>query len=194
VTRISRDAQPRVQAGPRVAAEVQEAPPSLASPGVKCTKWVYLEPWQKAGRHRLYLFDHGGHQLGWKNLSDGRIVLTYERDQRLTRAVLAAASPYGLDLPKETVPRVPVQVPGGSFVSALTRTYTTIHIGRHWNKGQFDRMYCTAADPIEGVHDLGWVDLLTGARHPTHEVLPDDWAPADQRLRWLLERRPTIHS
>jgi hypothetical protein len=191
VTRISRRAELPLQAARPTVPEPRATPPEQSSPGVKCTKWVYLEPWQKAGRHRLYLFDGGGHQLGWKNLSDGRIALTFERDQRLSRAVLAAATLYGLDLPKDKVPKVPVQVPGGSFVSALTRTYTTIHIGRHWQKGAFDRMYCTAADPIDGVHDLGWVDLLTGRLHPTHEVLPDDWAPAEQRLRWILERRPT---
>ena len=36
------------------------------------------------------------------------------------------------------------------------------------------------------------IDLLTGALHPTHELLPKDWAPAELRLQWMRDRRPTI--
>jgi len=155
-----------------------------------CAKWLYVEPWSKAGRRRLYLTDSNGEELGWKNLADGTITLTYERGQRLSRAVLVAASGQGLNLPKENVPKVPVDLPGGSFVSALTRTYMTLHIGRRWRRRQLDRMYCTAADPTDGVYDLGWVDLVTGELHPSHVTLPKHWSPAEQRLRWMLDRRP----
>jgi hypothetical protein len=157
---------------------------------LKCTKWLYLEPWSKAGRRRVYLTDSTGEELGWKNLADGAITLTYERGQRLSRAVLGAASARGLNLPMEKVPKVPVELPGGSFVSALTRTYMTIHIGRRWRRRQLDRMYCTAADPTNGVFDLGWVDLATGEVHPSHVTLPKHWSPAEQRLRWMRDRRP----
>ena len=168
-----------------------DAVPDPTAGFLRCSRWLYLEPWRKSGRSRLYLTDDAGEELGWKDLKGGSVTITYERNARLTRAVLMAANSTGLALPKDEVPKLPVQVAGGGFVSAVTRVYTTVHVGRRWRKGQLDRMYCTAADPVDGVYDLGWVDLVTGDLHPSSSTLPKHWAPAEHRLAWMLARRPT---
>ncbi|HEX6877833.1 MAG TPA: nuclease-related domain-containing protein [Nocardioidaceae bacterium] len=158
---------------------------------LRTSHWLYLEEWKKAGRRRLYLTDSNGSALGWKNVVDGTIAVTAEGDEKLTRAILTAATASGLSLPREAVPRLPVDMRGGAIVSAVTRVYKTIHIARRWRKGAADRLYCTAADPTDGVYDLGYVDLVTGSVHPSHVTLPKDWATAEQRLTWMLRRRPT---
>jgi hypothetical protein len=158
---------------------------------LRTSHWLYLEEWKKAGRRRIYLTDSDGSSLGWKNLADGAIAVTAEGQEKLTRAVLTSASASGLNLPRESVPRLPVDVRAGALVSAVTRVYKTVHIARHWRKGGADRLYCTAADPTCGVYDLGYVDLVNESVHASHVTLPKDWASAEQRLTWILQRRPT---
>jgi hypothetical protein len=158
---------------------------------LRYSHWLYLEEWKKAGRHRIYLTDSDGSAMGWKNLSDDAIAVTAEGQEKLTRAILTGASASELNLPRDSVPRLSVDVRAGALVSAVTRVYKTIHIARHWRKGSAERLYCTAADPTDGVYDLGYVDLVTGSVHPSHVTLPKDWASAEQRLTWILQRRPT---
>ena len=158
---------------------------------LRCSHWLYLEDWKKTGRRRIYLKDSEGSDLGWKNLTDGTIAVTSEGQEKLTRAILSGASASGLNLPREVVPRLPVDMRAGSLVSAVMRVYKTVHIARHWRKGAADRLYCTAADPTDGVYDLGYVDLVKGSVHPSHVTLPKDWASAEERLAWILQRRPT---
>ena len=133
---------------------------------LRYSHWLYLEEWKRAGRRRLYLTDSAGAALGWKNLADGVIAVTAEGQETMTRAILSGASVSGLNLPRESVPRLAVEGRAGALVSAVTRVYKTIHVARHWRKGAAERLYCTAADPTDGVYDLGYVDLLTGSVHP----------------------------
>lgn len=126
----------------------------------------YLRSWRRYGHHRLYLRANG-EELGWKDVPTGAVTLTCEGlDAPLAKAVLDSATPFGVRLPADEMPSVPVDLLG-SRVAGRSRIYVGLLIGQEWRKGEHRRLYGRLIDRAEGHFDLGYVDLRTGEARPS---------------------------
>jgi hypothetical protein len=155
-------------------------------------RFYYLRPWHQAGKHRLYLKDDHGTDLGWKDTIGGEVTLTCSADSaKLVGAVLSAASETGVRLAAESLPRVPVTLLGGQLLGRLARKYVAVLLGQEWRKGATRRLYGRLIDPVEGHFELGYVDLVTDELHPAIEGgLNKNLGTAKGYLGRLAERDP----
>lgn len=162
------------------------------APPANIDRWVQVVYLCSAGGRLLSLHDRGGRRLG-EQQRDGAVAVLAPEHDALVRAVLRAATPSGLQLLPAALPKVPVEIAGGRLMGRLGGLYKVTLIGHRWRKGRTDRLYGTFATPTEGVTPLGYVDLLTGALHPSgaEPVAKDRRAPADY-LRRLHQDLPTL--
>lgn len=173
-----------------------QSPPTPAREDVhalyqRANTYLYVQPWSRAGRHRLYINDESGQSLGYKDTLAGSIAVTEPHMDAAVRGVLAHATARDLGLRAEALPKIPIDVPGGRLLSVVTRTWVSFHIGYHWRRGTADRLYGWRADPTEGVAELGYVDLATGRIHPRlTEPLGKDLGTPERYLERLRDRYP----
>jgi hypothetical protein len=154
--------------------------------------YLYVQPWSRAGRHRLYVKDESGRSLGYKDTVAGTIAVTESDMDTAVRGVLMHATAKGLGLRADALPKVPMSMPGGRLLGVMTRTWVAFHVGYRWRRGAVDRLYGWRADPTEGVAELGFVDLTTGRTHPrTTEPLGKDLGTPERYLERLRDRFPT---
>lgn len=148
-----------------------------------------MQPWSRAGRHRLYVNDESGRSLGYKDTVFGTIAVTEPGMDAAVRGVLANATAMELGLRAEVLPRLPVDLPGGRLLGAVTRLWMTFHVGYRWRKGTAARLYGWRAGPTQGVAQLGYVDLATGRTHPKQtEPLGKDFGTPERYLERLRDR------
>lgn len=128
----------------------------------------YIRAWRNHGHHRLYLKMANGEDLGWKDVRTGAVHLTCEGgDERLVEAVLKSATPFGVKLPTDEMPRVPAELLGSRLVGRISRVYVSLLLGQEWRKGATKRLYGRLIDRAEGHFDLGYVDLSSGELRPS---------------------------
>lgn len=155
-------------------------------------RFLYLRPWIKGAHRRVYLADSDGVQLGWKDLASHALTVESEPDTAVAEAFLGAFTPHGLSLTKRQVPKLGTNLPiHWKIVSGglISMAYV---VGVRWRKGSADRLYGTYASRMDGVHDLGYVDLATGRRHPSGtEKVAKDLREPDVYLKHLHANLPT---
>jgi hypothetical protein len=180
---------------PGLVAPVVQAPPAPEDPPPatdteRYHRIYYLTDWQGHGHRRLYLKDVRGIQLGWKNAISEEVTLECSGDDRkLAGAVLAAATPTGISLSAQSLPRVPASVLGRKLLGRFARVHVSVLIGHVWRRKQ--RLYGTLVDPDASTFKLGYVDLSTGVLHPEiHGPLSKDHQSAEYYLRLLRDRQP----
>ncbi|MHB8458256.1 MAG: nuclease-related domain-containing protein, partial [Acidimicrobiales bacterium] len=158
--------------------EVEVAPDktSKTAPGIRSRLGIdfdlyfrtwYLRPWRTS---RLYLKNSGGEDLGWKDIATGTVTLSCAGDDaRLGETVLKAATLTGTPLAASDLPRVPVRALGSRLLGQVSRSYVGLLLGQEWRKGNQQRIYGHLIDRAEGHFELGYVDVSTGALHPSVE-------------------------
>ncbi|CAN5488764.1 hypothetical protein BH10ACT3_BH10ACT3_00350 [soil metagenome] len=156
----------------------------------RANRFLYLKQWKKYGKHRVYLKDEFGEELGFKDYVTGDITLTAP-DDRQAAAVLAAATPTGLQLAAGDLPKLPIDVRGGRLLGLFGRLYATVMVGSLWEAKGKRYLYCTLANPTDGVFDLGHVDMATGWVKPKIVgPVSRDRGPAERYLALLRDRSP----
>lgn len=151
----------------------------------RANTYLFVEPWARGGRQRLYVNDHHGRGLGYKDIGSGAVAVTEPGAEPVVRWLLEGASAARLDLAAAARPRVPMGMTGGRVIGLVVRQWMTFHVGFHWRRGGLDRLYGSRVDSTRGLQELGYVDLATGAPHPLGEdALGQDLSPP----RGYLER------
>lgn len=186
------DPNPPTVPAPVVATEVTPEPAPSGRSSV-AHRYFYLRPWQRYGKHHLYLRTTGGLELGWKDTKSGAV--TIETDDKdlatLSAAVLAAAQPTSIPMVAGELPKVYPDMVGGRVIGRLARLHMAVVIGHEWKKGSAHRLYGTFVAPETDAIDLGYVDLHTGARVPAIDGPVRKGRPtADAYLEALVEHRP----
>ncbi|GAA1904803.1 nuclease-related domain-containing protein [Lapillicoccus jejuensis] len=168
-----------------LAAEQVEGP---ARPGLygRANATLFVEPWTRSGRQRLYVHDDQGTALGWKDTVSGQVAVTHAPADGVVRALLEHAELGRLHLDRASLPKIPLALPGGRAMGVLGRLWTTFHVGYHWRRGGADRLYGELWGHHVGHHRLGYVDLATGAIHPVSEgPIAKDRSPAGRYLELM---------
>ncbi|MFI4971043.1 MAG: nuclease-related domain-containing protein [Hyphomicrobiales bacterium] len=160
----------------------------------KNARFFYIHQWNKSGKSRLYLRASDGSDLGWKNVHTGQVQVTCDGDDaKLVRAVLDSASPTGVTLAAENLPKIALDFPGGKFLARLGPLWAPVLIGQEWKSKGVHRLYGTLIYSGDGSYSLGYADLDTGRLHPAVDgKLGKDYAPAVKYLQLLTERRPRV--
>lgn len=155
----------------------------------RATRLMYVTPWKTAGRHRLYLKTDAGEQLGYRDVMAGTVHLEPSADHPFAHTVLAAATPTGLELDPRRIPKVKLDMPAGRLLSVMGKLWVSAVVGQVWRgKGQ-ERLYCTIANPKDGVIKLGYVDLATGwIKADTAGDVGEYLGPAERYLVQLRDR------
>lgn len=157
----------------------------------RANTYLYVQPWARAGRHRLYVSDETGLSLGYKDTVSGTIAITEPARDAVVRGILAHATATSLAIHAEALPKIPIEVRGGRLLGAMTRIWMTFHVGYRWRKASADRLYGWRADPNLGAVELGHVDLATGRTHPVHrEPLGKDLDLPEKYLARLRDHFP----
>ncbi|MGB3411815.1 MAG: nuclease-related domain-containing protein [Microthrixaceae bacterium] len=160
----------------------------------RANRFLYLNQWRKNGRHRVYLKDEHGEELGMKDLVTGEIKLSFH-DDVLAKAVLRGATAKGVALEQGDLPKLPIDIRGGRLLGLFGRIYTTAMIGSVWNGPGKRYLYGTLANPVDGVFELGHVDLKTGWAKPKSQgPVSRDRGPAERYLALLRDRHPVRSS
>jgi hypothetical protein len=155
-------------------------------------RFFYLKSWRKSGHHRLYLRSDAGADLGWKDVNSLQVELTCDGDDaKLAQAVLEFATPVGVPLPSDALPKVPIDIPGGRLIGWVTKVWMAVCIGQEWRKGSGQRLYGTLVDPMCGTFHLGYADLKTGRLTPSVQGnLSKDLGSAERYLKLIVDRQP----
>lgn len=158
----------------------------------KNTRFFYIREWNRSGKSRLYLKSSNGVDLGWKNVNTGEVQLTCEDDEaKLVQAVLAKASPTGITLSSQDVPKIVLDMPGGKLLSRLISLWALVLVGQEWSARGAHRLYGTLIVPGTGTFSLGHADLKTGELRPAVDgKLGKDLGSAEKYLQLLVERQP----
>jgi hypothetical protein len=153
--------------------------------------FLYVEPWARSGRRRLYLNDVEGETLGFKDLVTGEINVGVPEQEKVVRGVLANAHAGGLQLSRSSLPKVPIQLPGGRLMGRLGGLWSSFLVGNHWRRGAKDRLYVTHVVMDQGIFELGHIDLASGTLHPSSdEPLGKDLREPGRYLLRVAERYP----
>lgn len=152
---------------------------------------LYINEWKRSGKRRLYLKTDAGEGLGWKDVFTGEVHLEPSTDHPFAHLVLSAATPSSLVLNKKDVPKVAVEMPAGKLLGRLGKLWVTAVVGQLWSGKGTRRLYCTVANPTEGVFKVGFVDLKTGFIKPEIDgELSDLLGTADRYLGILRDSLP----
>ena len=158
---------------------------------LKANIFLFVEPWARAGRRRLYLNDEHGLTLGYKDLATDEVTTENEESAELARAVLQRAHPAGLGLVLDELPRISIDIPAGRLLGTLGRLWRSFLIAQHWRGHGKDRLYVTHALPSQGIFDLGHIDLRNRTLHPSStQPLAKDLRTPQRYLELTLERYP----
>jgi hypothetical protein len=153
--------------------------------------FLYVEPWARSGHRRLYLNDVDGETLGFKDLVSGEIKVGVPEQEKVVQGVLANAHAGGLSLGRSSLPKIPIQLPGGRLIGRLGGLWSSFLIGYHWRRGPKDRLYATHAVMDQGIFELGYVDLTSENLHPSsEEPLAKDLREPRRYLLRVAERYP----
>jgi len=153
--------------------------------------FLFVEPWARSGRRRLYVNDQAGDSLGFKDLVSGDITVSVQEHADVVRGVLCNAHPGGLSLNRSALPKTPVRLPGGRLLGHLGNLWCSYLIGQHWRRAGKDRLYVTHAVMDQGIFELGHVDLATRLLHPSsEEPLAKDLREPRRYLERVAERYP----
>ena len=118
-------------------------------------RFFYINAWRKGGLSRLYLKSSDGNQLGWKDVDTKEIQISCVGDEaKLAQAILEYASPVGVTLAADALPKLPINLPGGKWLSTLAKIRLAVFIGQEWQKGPNHRLYATYVDPMNGTFFL----------------------------------------
>jgi hypothetical protein len=160
----------------------------------KNARFFYIQHWKKSGQNRLYLKSSDGSDLAWKNVNTGDVEVTcYGDDAKLVQIVLESASPTGVTLAAENVPKIALNFPGGRLLSRITPLSAPVLVGQEWRSRGTHRLYGTLIYSGDATYSLGFADLVSGQLHPAVDgKLGKDYSPAVNYLRLLVERRPII--
>lgn len=160
----------------------------------KNARFFYIHQWKKSGKYRLYLKSSDGSDLGWKDLNTAQVTLTCGGDDaKLVRAVLESATPTGVTLAAENLPRIALTIPGGKLLAKLAPIGAPVLVGQEWRSRGVHRLYGTLIYPDDATFALGFVDLNTGTLQPAvRGKLGKDYSPAVTYLQLLAERRPSV--
>lgn len=176
--------------------EVQRAPVKVHKLFDKNARFFYLHTWKKSGKYRLYLRSSDGSDLGWKDLNAAQVTITCAGDDaRLVRAVLESATPTGVTLSGEDLPKVALAFPGGKILSKLGPIGAPVLVGQEWKSRGAHRLYGTLIYPGDAAFTLGFVDLNNGKLVPAvNGRLGKDYGFAVTYLQLLAERQPRTAS
>jgi hypothetical protein len=160
-------------AADRTAEEALEVDSSAGRSGgeffLRTTVFLYVEPWARSGHRRLYLNDVEGKTLGFKDLVSGEVTVSVADEAKVVQSVLANAHAGGLSLSRSALPKIPVRLPGGRLMGHLGKLWRSFLIAQHWRRGGKDRLYVTHVVMDQGIFELGYIDLASGALHPSSE-------------------------
>lgn len=194
--RLSLEFPPSVVSGANdaIAASSSSTPVKVHKLFDQNVRFFYIHEWHGSGKVRLYLMSSDGSDLGWKNVNTGDIQLTCDDDEsKLVQAVLANASPSGVTLSSQDVPKIALDIPGGKLLGRLASVWAMVLVGQVWSARGAHRLYGTLIDPGRGTFSLGHADLRTGVLHPAVDgKLGRDLNSAETYLQLLVERRPKI--
>lgn len=149
----------------------------------------YLQEWKKGGRHRIYLKDHRGDDLGFRDL----IAQTSHpaTDNLFAIAILDGASTGPVRLSRGSIPKVPQDVRGGRLFRSNANRFKSVLIGQLSRTRAGLRMYGTYASPSTPILRLGFVDMSTGFMKPDSDgPLHDRLEPAAHYLAILRDNHP----
>lgn len=135
----------------------------------RANSYLYVTPWSRAGRHRLYVSGPDGQSYGYKDTVTGSVAVTEPRMDEVLRGVLGRATATSLGLSAQDIPKVPTELPGARVLGRLGGLWMTFLVGHRWRKGAKDRLYGWRLNPTDGLAELGFVDLVTGQLHPVHD-------------------------
>lgn len=181
----------RVAASTRDGDSDAEAPQPANKLFLKANTFLFVEPWSRSGRRRLYLNDEHANSLAFKDLATTEITVQDQAQEKVARAVLAHAHPGGLALALDELPRIPVDLPVGRLLGALGGLWRSYLVGQHWRGAGKNRLYVTHALPGQGIFDLGHIDLRTASLHPSSSrPLAKDLRSPQRYLELTLERYP----
>lgn len=158
----------------------------------RCNRLMYITAWRGGGKSRLYLKSDAGLQLGYRDVIAGTVHLEPDADHPFAHTILAASTPGGLVLDRTALPKVKVEMPAGRLLGVLGKLWASALVGQVSNARGVQRMYCTLANPTEGVFNLGYVELKTGWIKPAIAGnLSEGLGPADKYLVQLRDRLPS---
>jgi len=133
---------------------------------------LFLQPWAKHGRRRLYVKTSDGSEAGYLDLVTGEVHASADS----FRPVLAQLLPHyvteeATGLQAEALSRGA----GGvfrRFVDAVLRRKDpepahAIVVGYHWRNFGKDRLYLHRIQPTGSKEEIGWFDLSGGGTHST---------------------------
>jgi hypothetical protein len=156
----------------------------------RANRFLYLNQWKRASRHRIYIRDEDGEQYGYKDVLDSSLHLDHHGDE-MVDAILRAATPTGLRLERGDVPKLTIPIRGGRLLSVFGKLYCSAIVGSLWQRNGKRYLYGTLVNPTDGVFDLGHVDLATGWIKPASEgPISRDRGPAERYLALLRDRHP----
>ncbi len=155
-------------------------------------RFFYLHKWNRYGKSRLYLKSSSGCDLGWKNINTGEIELTNAgTDTELIQAVLKSATPAGITLAIEQLPKLPLKIPAGKLLAHFAQLRAMVLVGQEHSLRGSRRLYGTLIDPGAGTFALGHADLQSGTLHPKiNGNLSKHLSSAEIYLQLLVERLP----
>jgi hypothetical protein len=158
----------------------------------KNARLFYIHQWRKSGMIRLYLKASDGIDLGWKNVNTGLIEVTCKGDDaKLVRAVLESATPTGVTLAAENLPKIALNFPGGKLLARLASLWALVLVGQEWRSKGVHRLYGTLIYPDGGTYSLGFADLVSGKLEPSVDGrIGKDFGTAVSYLQLLVERQP----
>lgn len=140
-----------------VAVPTAEAPPELL---------VYLFPWRKYGKHRLYVRSNDGHDVGYLDLVSGQVSSPSAEWEHVLLQILPhyvfGDSPHSQDLSAEA------QGVLRRILEVFRRRTAEVDRGRpilacyRWRKHGKDRLYLNRLEPGGTKSEMGFFDLDTG--------------------------------
>lgn len=167
-----------------------------AAPAAVTSHWLsernvrvfYVSNWRSL---RLYLKTPEGRDLGWKDLRSNSVSITCSGDDaQLVEAVLKNASPTGIGVSAEELPRIALDVPAGKLVGRVGHRWKSVLLGWESKRGGH-RLYGTYLVPGAGTFPLGHVAMSTGAVSPLIAgAVGPGLRSAEEYLHLLWERWP----
>jgi hypothetical protein len=140
----------------------------------------------------FYLKSPDGTDLGRKDVNTAEVMVSCDGDEgKLTRAVVKSATPTGVKVSAQDLPKVPIQLLGGKLLGKFSRAWVSVIVGRERRVKGSRRLYGTLIDPAAGTFILGYADVDSGQLFPSVDgKLSKDWGSAEVLLRLLVEGRP----
>lgn len=161
----------------------------------RANRLMYVTPWKKSGKHRLYLRTDMGEQLGYRDVNAASVHLEPSADHPFARMVLTSTTPTGLVIDPKSIPKVKLEMPAGRLLAVMGKLWVSAVVGQVWRRNGKKLLFGTLANPKDGVIKLGYVDLETGWIKPESAGdLGEYLGPAEKYLVQLRDRFETTTS